>query len=212
MYANKLITHTYTCAQLTCTAATLSGAPWCCRWMMDGVRVRTGDTREHPFISVTRLIPLSSHPLRHSAFCQPPPPKPTSHSVRQSLTLSLLRLPTFLHEIHLFLSFSLHPLYSHSPLLAFNSHVFTFIFFYDILLTLRCVTCSGWRSIRYQYKHLLSKFYLLSKVWTHFHIWGNGKVCPNLRLVLFVKAQRHNVLKLLSKHNIIVYVVLLLMH
>lgn len=72
----KQIDYTYSCTQLACAAATHSGAPWCSQWMMDGVRVRTGDTREHPFISVTQLIPLSSHPLRHSASRQTPPPKP----------------------------------------------------------------------------------------------------------------------------------------
>lgn len=57
----------------------------CSLRMMDRVRGRTGDTRAHPFISVTRLIPVSSHPLRHSTSRQTPPPKPSSPlSVRQS--------------------------------------------------------------------------------------------------------------------------------
>lgn len=55
-------THVYSRA-----AATHRGAPWCSQWLMDIVRVKTGDTREHPFISVAQLIPLSSRPLRHSA-------------------------------------------------------------------------------------------------------------------------------------------------
>ena len=52
--------------------------------MMDRVRVRTGDTGAHPFISVTQLIPLSSHPLRHSTSRQTPLRKPHPRSVRQS--------------------------------------------------------------------------------------------------------------------------------
>lgn len=71
--------------------------------MMDRVRGRTGDTRAHPFISVTRLIPVSSHPLRHSTSGQTPPPKPSSPLRASVATLSLLPMPTFLHESHLFL-------------------------------------------------------------------------------------------------------------
>lgn len=75
----------------------------CSLRMMDRVRVRTGDTEAHPFISVTWLIPLFSHPLRHSTSRQAPPPKPSSPLRASVATLSLLRMPTFLHESHLFL-------------------------------------------------------------------------------------------------------------
>lgn len=75
----------------------------CSLRMMDRVRGRTGDTRAHPFISVTRLIPVSSHPLRHSTSRQTPPPKPSSPLRASVATLSLLPMPTFLHESHLFL-------------------------------------------------------------------------------------------------------------
>lgn len=40
---------------------------------MDRVKVRTGDTKEHPFISVTQLIPLLSRPLLHSTSRQQTP-------------------------------------------------------------------------------------------------------------------------------------------
>lgn len=75
----------------------------CSQRMMDRVRWRTGDIRAHPFISVTRLIPLSSHSLRHSTSRQTPPPKPSSPLRASVATLSLLCMPTFLHESHLFL-------------------------------------------------------------------------------------------------------------
>lgn len=56
----------------------------CSQRMMDRVKVRTGDTGAHPFISVTRLIPLSSRPLRHSSSRQTPPLNRHPRSMRQS--------------------------------------------------------------------------------------------------------------------------------
>lgn len=87
----------------------------CSQRMKD--RVRTGDTGAHPFISVTRLIPLSSHALRHSTSRQTPPPKPSSPLRASVATLSFLCMPTFLHESHLFLP----PFPAFTPLCLFKS-------------------------------------------------------------------------------------------
>lgn len=103
------------------------------RWMMDGVRVRTYDTREHPFISVTQLIPLPSHPLRHSASRQTPPPNPHPAPCVSRL---LFPLSVCLLSSLRFISFSSPSPYS--PLFGSNLRkngnlVYVFNFCYDIL-------------------------------------------------------------------------------
>lgn len=78
------------------------------------------------------------------------PSKPSSHSVRQSLTLSLLRLPTFLHGNHHFLaafhSLALRCLVSLKKNKKKWKFVLCFWFCFDILHRLSCVTWGGGRS------------------------------------------------------------------
>lgn len=185
MYANKLITHTYTCAQLTCTAATLSGALWCCRWMMDGVRVRTGDTREHPFISVTRLIPLSSHPLRHSASCQPPPSPQNPHP---TLCVSRLLFPfsacllSSMRSVYFSLSYSIP--YTPTPHCQFL--ILTFLLRFFLWHTVDCILSHAEVSIT----NTCFKSFSYCQKFGHTLLFEGLERCPNLWLVLFVKV--HN--------------------